>query len=131
MLQKDYAVKVGTEGKKFCGLKFYCNYDACYADIKIPNYVSNSLYHFQHTTPLKTQYPPQYQNLIRYGLKIQYSKGLELSKHLNKKKMKHVQSFIGKFLYYARDIDSTMLPVLNDISSKQSYPTQKTMKKYN
>ena len=40
-----------------------------------------------------------------------------------------MQSSVGSLLYYARVVDSTMLPALNNISSQQSQPTQETMKK--
>ena len=39
---------------------------------------------------------------------------------------KKVQSVTGSMLYYARTVDSTMLPAINEISSQQSKPTEKT-----
>jgi len=46
---------------------------------------------------------------------------------LPKDKMKYVQSVIGLLLYYARAIDCTMLPALNEISKSQANPTQATL----
>ena len=68
-LQKHYSVTVDMEGENFCGLKLDWNYDAGYADIKTPNYVSDVLYRFQHTTAPQTQYPPHAHNQLRYGYK--------------------------------------------------------------
>ena len=38
--------------------------------------------------------------------------------------IKEIQEFVGSLLYYARALDSTMLPAVQDISSRQSVPTQ-------
>ena len=40
---------------------------------------------------------------------------------------KHVQSVVGTF--YARSIDNTILPALNDIASQQAQPTKNTLHK--
>jgi hypothetical protein len=37
-----------------------------------------------------------------------------------------VQSCVGSLLYYARAVDATMLPAINEISGSQASPTQKT-----
>jgi hypothetical protein len=41
--------------------------------------------------------------------------------------MHFVQSCVGSLLYYARAVDSTMLPAINEISGSQASPTQKRM----
>jgi hypothetical protein len=41
--------------------------------------------------------------------------------------MHFVQSCVGSLLHYARAVDSTMLPAINEISGSQASPTQKTM----
>lgn len=41
---------------------------------------------------------------------------------------KFIQRVSGKFLYYARALDGTMLQALNNISSKQSKPTENTLR---
>ena len=40
-----------------------------------------------------------------------------------------MQSAVGFFLYYARALDITMLPALNQIASQQDQPTQHVMTK--
>ena len=37
--------------------------------------------------------------------------------------VQYVQRVVGSFLYYARAIDNTIHPALNDIGSQQSKPT--------
>ena len=52
-----------------------------------------------------------------------------MSPYLNKIETKYVQSVIGTFLYYARDLNRTMLPALNKMAAQQAQPTQTSMKK--
>ena len=73
-------------------------------------------------SPIRTP-PPN------YGAKKQYAKEADKSPLLDKNGKKFVMQVTGKFLYYARAIDSTMLPALSAIASKQSAPTENTMKK--
>ena len=40
--------------------------------------------------------------------------------------IKHIEQVVGKFLYYARAIDNTMLHALNNIASSKSKGTQTT-----
>ena len=101
------------ERKHFCGLEFDWNYDAGYVDIKIPNYVFDELYSFQHTPTSQPQHSPHAHIPIGCGDKHHYAKGPDLPKHLNKKEMKHVQLVVGTFLYYAQAVESTMLPANN------------------
>jgi hypothetical protein len=48
--------------------------------------------------------------------------------HWTKKGKKCIQEVIGTFLYYARCVDSTMLPALGSLATQQANPTQKTKK---
>jgi hypothetical protein len=38
-----------------------------------------------------------------------------------------VQSCAGSFLYYARAVDATMLPAINEVSASQAQPTENTL----
>ena len=51
------------------------------------------------------------------------------SPELNQKETRHIQSAIGSLLYYARALDCTMLPTLNQIGATQARPTQETKDK--
>ena len=53
----------------------------------------------------------------------------ESSELLDKKRIKFIQTVVGIFLYYARDIDPTMLRALNEISRIQARPTKDTLAK--
>jgi len=45
--------------------------------------------------------------------------------------IKRIQSIVGSTLYYARAVDPTLLPALNDIANSQAKPTQDTLHKTN
>ena len=45
--------------------------------------------------------------------------------------IRKVQSIVGSLLYYARAIDSTILPALNDIGAQQSKATKDTLQRCN
>ena len=130
-LRKDYTCTVDWEGKNFCGLEFDWNYAKEYVDIARPHYVKDTLRRFQHDTNKSPQHSPHEHTAIKYGTKgqRQYATSPDTSPLLDKKDTKFVQSVTGSFLYYARAIDSTMLPALNDIASQQAKPTEKTKEK--
>jgi hypothetical protein len=48
---------------------------------------------------------------------------------LNKEETKYVQAVAGELLYYARAINSTILPALSSLATKQAKPTQKKIEK--
>ena len=50
----------------------------------------------------------------------------DVSALLPQKEIKPIQSITGTFLYYARALDYTMLPGLNEITCTQAKPTQYT-----
>ena len=45
--------------------------------------------------------------------------------------IKYVQTLTGLLLYCSRTIDYTILPVLQEIASKQAHPTERTRTKCN
>ena len=119
------------EGKNYCGLTFDWNYDLGYVDISMPNYVTKCLKRLQHVPSVSPQYSPHTHVPIAYGKKgtRQYATTPDTSPLLPPKQIKHIQSITGSFLYYARALDLTMLPALNEISSQQANPTELTKQK--
>ena len=53
---------------------------------------------------------------------------VDTSPLLDKHGIKKVQSVTGSLNYYARTVDLTMLPAINEISSQQAKPTENTWK---
>ena len=61
---------------------------------------------------------------------MEYTQQPDNSPFLSKEKTKYVQQVVGVFLYYARAIDSTMLPALSQLGAQQTQPTQLIIKKF-
>ena len=75
------------------------------------------------------QYSPHQHVPIKFGAKRQYAIEPDSTTPLDEKGKKYVQQVVGCLLFYARAIDSTILPALNTIGSEQSKPTQNTKQK--
>ncbi len=93
-------------------------------------YIKDVLHHFQHPPPRSPQFSPHAHVSIKYGLKTrQYALEPDTSPLLDKKCIKYDQQVVGSLLYYAREIDGTMLPALNTIGSEQTKSTKQTEQK--
>ena len=93
----------------------------------MPKMIPEILKKLNHTSPSRPQYSPHKHNPIQYGEKgsrqwIQEDK----SSLLPTNRIKPIQSITGSLLYYARALDNTMLPALNEIAATQAKPTQRT-----
>jgi hypothetical protein len=126
-LHDKYALTKDWSGSSYLGLTLKWNYEAGYVDISMPTYVSKSLAKFHHSKPTSAQHAPHQWSQPVYGQKIQYANE-DTTSLLNKTDTQRVQSVSGTFLYYARAVDPTILPALNEISSKQAKPTVLTGK---
>ena len=91
----------------------------------MPNYITKVLHKFQHSPPTKPQYSPFPATPFHRTTKgtRQYAKDEDTSNILAQKDITTIQSIVGSLLYYARAIDSSILPALNTISARQASPT--------
>jgi hypothetical protein len=121
-LHDKYELTKDWTGTSYLGLTLNWNYKAGYVDISMPNYVPKALAKFQHTSPKSVQHAPHLWAKPIYGQKVQYA-NTETSALLNKADTQRVQSVSGTFLCYARGVDPTILPALNEISNNQAKPT--------
>eukprot|EP00536_Pseudo-nitzschia_multiseries_P010808 jgi/Psemu1/117305/gw1.343.9.1 len=92
-------------------------------------YVEQALKEFEHVRPSRTYAGPSRADVPAYGAKIQYTK-IEDTTNLSDEEIKFIQQVTGKFLFYARAIDSTMLHALNDIASAKNNQTALAATKY-
>jgi len=83
----------------------------------MPNYISRALNHFQHTQPTRRQDSPHQHDIPKYGAKVQYAKQPDNTAALNAKGKKKVHEVLRTLLYYARAIDSTMLPTIGTLAT--------------
>ena len=131
-LKHSYSVSVADfTGASFCGLTLKWNYVNGFVDIMMPTYIKDALLCFQHPKLTQPQYSPHPHTPVQFGRKgiPQLAPDDDPSPALNKIDTKYVQSVIGTLLYYARAIDVTMLPALNEIAAAQANPTTNTLKR--
>ena len=115
-LRQKYAITVDLTGSSYLGLTLEWNYAEGYVDISMPGYVSKALLKFKHNKPTHLQHAPHKWNKPVYGQKMQFAPS-DSSPLLDNKGTLRVQSISGTFLYYARAVDPTIFPALNEISN--------------
>jgi hypothetical protein len=92
----------------------------------MPGYVQKALKLFQHICK-KTQNQPFPHTPIKYGATIQYTKQESTASPINPTEKKFIQKLCGKFLFYGRAVDSTVLTPISAIASQSANPTKETL----
>ena len=128
-LKKHYEITVEDEGTRYLGITLEWDYVKRKVHLSMPGYVPKALKRFNHEAPNRPQDQPYPHVPPNYGASKQYAKAADNSPPLQKEGKTFVMQVTGTFLFYARAIDSTMLPALSAIASEQSAPTENTMKK--
>ena len=127
-LRQHYKISVDWAGTDYCGLSIKWNYAKKYVDISMPGYIASTLERLQHPKPARPQHAPHQWTQPAYGQKLQLAP-IDGTPKLEKTGIHFVQSScVGSLLYYARAVDATMLPAINEISGSQASPTKKTKK---
>ena len=85
-------------------------------------YVKQALQEFQHLHDKRHHNVPSHMPKPAYRQRIQYVQHDE-SDPMTASDILHKQRVCGKFLFYARAIDNTMLHTLNDIASSKTPKT--------
>jgi hypothetical protein len=111
-------------GTVYSGMTLKWDYQQRTCDISMPGYVTNVLKKFQHDAPKHRQHTPSKYATPVYGAKTQYATGDETP--LLSAKLFNIQNITGSVLYYAREVDPTVLMPLNDITTEQTKATEKT-----
>ena len=130
-IAKEYTCKIDWSGENFLGYKIKWDYEKGFVDISIPDYIKNALKRLGYKVSIYPQYSPHEHAGVNWTNKgdRQYAQQPDDSPLLDKAGTKYVQQVVGVFLYYARALDSTMLPALNQIGAQQAQPTQIIMLK--
>jgi hypothetical protein len=128
VLQQKYTISIDMAGEKYRGLTLLWDYSKQTCTISMPGYIKHALQHFEHLLPKRPQDSPHAWTKPEYGAKTQYTEAPDNSEALNVKDIKQVQEVLGMLLYYARDVDSTMLPAIGTLASQQANGTQATMR---
>ena len=93
----------------------------------MPGYVAASLLCFRHQLKNNKQLSPHQHVAPTYGTKVQFSEPEDDAPLLPEERIKFIQQVVGVFMYYAIEIDNTILVSLSDIGSEKSRATFKTM----
>ena len=125
-IREKYPLKIDWDAKQYVGITLDWNYDDRELICSMPGYVAQALKEFEHATPKQHHKGPSKVDRTDYGAKIQYVKE-DLTKQLEAAQIKFLQRVTGKFLFYARAIDNTMLHAINDIATATMNGTEQTL----
>ena len=128
VLKQHYDVTEDWTGARYIGITLDWDYKKQQVHLSMPGYVKQALRQFDHSRPAKRQDSPFPHTPIKYGAQTQYAKELPSSPLLDKSGKHFIQQVCGKFLYYGRAVDSTVLTPISAIASQQANPTEDTMK---
>ena len=128
-LQDKYTITKDFVGKKICGLDLKWDYINGWVDVSMDNFVKKTLKKLNFNPDNRKQYAPHKWMVPIFGYNRQFAPSDDTSTPLDKKGIKRVQQVVGSFLYYVRAIDNTIITALNEITLKQSKPTENTNEK--
>ena len=127
-LEKYYEVSVDLDGKEFVKIELDWDYENKRVHLSMAPYLQKALRQFDNIVPTKRHDSPYPHIETKYGAKQQYAE-YDTSAPVGKDEQKHVQQVTGKFNWYARGVDGTLLTPISALSAQQAKPTQSTMKR--
>jgi hypothetical protein len=86
----------------------------------MPGYIKRLLQKYKHKMPKKPQHCPYTPAPKQYGAEAQAPLPADISPKLSNKEIKEIQHVVGRILYYAWAVDSTILMALSSIASEQT-----------
>jgi hypothetical protein len=125
-LKQDYTITIDWDASKYIGLTLKWDYKSRKGYAHMPGYIQKALLQFKHQTPIAKQNSLHPHVKPQYGAKAQYATNEDTSPPLTGEEAKYVQEVAGTLLYYARALDSTILPALSAIATEKANPTEKT-----
>ena len=90
-------------------------------------YLEKALRQFDNIIPTKRHDSPHPHVPPKYGEKQQFAE-YDTSPAVGKDKQKHIQTVSGKFLWYGRAVNNTLLTPLSELAAQQAKPTEQTMR---
>jgi len=126
ILQQHYNVKTDWKATTFCGIHLDWDYTARTCHLSMPGYIESFLDEIQHPRPSRPQHSPYAVTPVTYGKAPQLAMPPDDTPALPPKETVRIQQILGKLLYYARAVDSSLNVALSALASKQSHPTTAT-----
>jgi len=127
MLKKHYDVSVNLKGKEFVKIQLDWDYENRKVHLSMVPYLQKALRQFDNVVPSKCQDSPYPYTEPKYGAKQQFAE-CDTSAPVGNDEQKYVQKVTGKFNWYARGVDATMLTPISALLAQQAKPTQATMR---
>jgi hypothetical protein len=124
-LLRAYELATDWTATVYSGMTLEWDYKNRTCDISMPGNVRNVFSKFQHDAPKHPQHTPSRYVTPVYGAKTQYATKDE-TPPLTATQYLTIQKVAGSVLYYAREVDPTVLMPLNDIATEQTKATEKT-----
>jgi hypothetical protein len=126
VLCHDYKVTADWTGERYIGIHLRWDYVNHQDHLFMPGYIKKALTIFQHKQRCQ-QAQPFPHTPIKYGVRKQYANVDSTSPLLDTKGKKFIQKVCGKFLFYGRAVDSTLLVPLSAVASQCTRPTHDTL----
>jgi hypothetical protein len=123
VLNMHYKCSQHWDSKKYLGMDINWDYKKRKVHVLMLEYVPKALMQFQHKAPSMPQHQPYPHVKPTYGATCQYAETSDTWELLSKENKTVVQEVIGMLLYYARCVDSSMLPALRTLATQQAMPT--------
>jgi hypothetical protein len=121
-LEKYYDVSVNLDGKEFVKIWLDWDYENRQVHLSMVPYLQKALRQFNNIVPTKYQDSPSPHTEPKYGAKQQFAE-YDKSAPVGNAKQKYVQKVTGKFNWYVRGVDATMLMPIRQQRSPQSLLT--------
>jgi hypothetical protein len=125
-LKEHYKLTCNWTGKRYIRITLDWDYNKHHVHLSMPNYVQKDLKQFQHKAG-KLQNVPYQSTPIQYGTTKQYVTQESEAPLLDNKAKCFIQQVCGKFLFFGRAVDSTILCPISAIALQSSKPTEDTM----
>jgi hypothetical protein len=126
----DYKITIRPDGDQYLGMNIAFNTARTAVTISMPGYVHKMLTRFRpqylETTHRPAQTPGRHIAPV-YGRKSPQLTSVDNSPRLPPESITELQAIIGTLLYYARAVDPSLLPISNELASKQAQPTTAVM----
>ena len=122
-----YTITVDQTWSLYCGLNLAWDYARDHVNKSMPNYIKQALHKFKHLLASKPEDAPHKWNQPVYGVKQQLANAEDNIPVLPPSDITHIQTVVGTLIYYAIDVDNTMLVTLGDMASFQTKGIQKLL----
>jgi hypothetical protein len=127
VLQLKYSLTLDMSGTTYLGLKINHDENEHTISISLPGYIERTLLSLNVIKSEKPVHNPVKYIPPVYGSNLTQQSYVDTSPRLDALQTKRIERIVGKLLYYARIIDSTMLVAVTKLASQQAAPTIETL----